>query len=266
LNDTACIAADGTRLHYVIDDYTDRWTQAPTVLFLHGLGECTEAWRGWVPYFARHFRVVRMDLRGFGRSTPMPRDHVWSIDELMADVDSMITHIGAERVHLVGGKSGGTMAMYYAATRPAKVERLAVACAPIVGPRGKSWLGHIEEHGVPSWARVTMPGRFGTALGPQALEWWIEMMSRTPITTLQGYLRWVPGVDITAEVPKIRCPTLVITSRDGPLHDVSEVAGWQRTIPRSELMVVAGDCWHAGGAFPDVCAPATAEFFLRKLP
>jgi pimeloyl-ACP methyl ester carboxylesterase len=134
----------------------------------------------------------------------------------------------------------------------------------VVGPRGTPWLGYIEEQGVPSWARITMPGRFGTALPPAALEWWIELMSKTPLTTLQGYLRWVPGVDITQDVKSIRCPTLVITGSDGPLHKVEETASWQRTIADSELKVVPADCWHAGGAFPDVCAPATAEFFRRE--
>jgi pimeloyl-ACP methyl ester carboxylesterase len=41
-------------------------------LFVHGLAESGEAWRGWVPYFSRRYRVARIDLRGFGRSTPMP--------------------------------------------------------------------------------------------------------------------------------------------------------------------------------------------------
>ena len=42
----------GTQLHYTIDDYTDAWAKPETVLFVHGLAESGEAWRGWVPYFA----------------------------------------------------------------------------------------------------------------------------------------------------------------------------------------------------------------------
>lgn len=36
---------DGCKLVYVIDDFTDPWLAAPTVLFVHGLAESTEAWR-----------------------------------------------------------------------------------------------------------------------------------------------------------------------------------------------------------------------------
>ena len=53
---------DGCKLFYIIDDFTDAWRPAPTVLFVHGLAESTEAWRAWVPHFARRYRVVRLDL------------------------------------------------------------------------------------------------------------------------------------------------------------------------------------------------------------
>src|SRR3972149_1565107 len=77
---------DGCRLFYTVDDYTDAWRPAPTVLFVHGLAESGEAWRAWVPHFARRYRVVRVDLRGFGRSTPMPEEYEWTIDALVDDL------------------------------------------------------------------------------------------------------------------------------------------------------------------------------------
>ena len=55
-------------MFYTIDDHTDAWTEAETVVFVHGFTECTEAWRSWVPHFSRKYRVVRYDQRGFGQS------------------------------------------------------------------------------------------------------------------------------------------------------------------------------------------------------
>ena len=60
------------KLHYLVDDHTDPWTKAETVLFVHGFTECTDAWRAWVPHVSRHYRVLRIDQRGFGLSTPAP--------------------------------------------------------------------------------------------------------------------------------------------------------------------------------------------------
>lgn len=254
---------DGTRMYYRIDDFTDPWKPAKTVLFIHGFGESTEAWRAWVPYFARHYRVLRYDIRGFGQSTPMPADHKWSIDEVMDDINSLLDHLKIDSAHVIGGKSGGTIAMKYAAEFPKRVSKLGLSTAPIKGPYTAGWLEIIETRGVQAWASETMPGRFGTALPPEAIAWWTELMAKTPKSTLQSYLRWVPAVDITADLPRIECPALVMIGDNGPLHQVEEIAAWQKTIRHSELEVIPGDGWHAGGARPDLCAPMTAAFFRR---
>ncbi len=72
-------------MHYEVDDYTDPWTQPETVLLLHGNAESAAMWFGWVPTLARHLRVVRTDMRGFARSTPMPRDYKWTLDRVIDD-------------------------------------------------------------------------------------------------------------------------------------------------------------------------------------
>src|SRR5947209_19951390 len=71
-------------MHYEIDDFTDPWRRpAETVLMLHGNAESGLAWWAWAPTVARQYRVVRPDMRGFGESTPMPRDYPWTLDRLV---------------------------------------------------------------------------------------------------------------------------------------------------------------------------------------
>ena len=57
--------APGVRVHYALDDFTDPWSPAPTVVMIHGLAESGEAFRAFVPALSRRARVVRMDLRGY---------------------------------------------------------------------------------------------------------------------------------------------------------------------------------------------------------
>src|SRR5687768_5024014 len=94
--------SDGNKLFYKSDDFTDPWREAPTILFVHGFAESSEVWRAWVPYFARKCRVIRLDLRGFGRSTPMPEDFKWSLELLVADLVAFIRHLNCGPIHLVG--------------------------------------------------------------------------------------------------------------------------------------------------------------------
>jgi pimeloyl-ACP methyl ester carboxylesterase len=252
----------GVSLHYVIDDYTDPWRAPETILMLHGNAESTEAWRGWVPHLARHYRVVRMDIRGFGQSTPMPADFPWSMNTLLDDIERLIRHLGCQRVHLIGAKSGGSMVLQFAASRPQHVSSVVAVTPPIVAAaRTRQSLTQIEREGVVAWARSTMAGRLGSNVSDAEVNYWVEnIQGRTPRSTLSGYLRWVPGLDIRDEVLKITCPTLVITTTGSGLRTVDSVKAWQEKLANSKLVVLEGDAWHAAGAYPDVCAIEAARF------
>ena len=60
--------SDALRIAYTVDDYTDPWTAAPTVVLLHSAMSSSRRLYAMVPHLARRFRVVRMDLRGHGES------------------------------------------------------------------------------------------------------------------------------------------------------------------------------------------------------
>ena len=257
---------DGCKLYYRVDDYTDPWRESPTALFVHGLAESGEAWRAWVPHFARRYRVVRVDLRGFGRSTPMPAAFKWSMDILLDDLIALIRHLGCERMHLIGAKSGGSMALKLAAERPELVQTLIGVTPPVTSAAGvDAWLERIEKHGVRDWARQTMQGRLGSAVSQAEFDWWADnLQGKTPLSTLQGYLRWVPSLDIRTDVEKITCPTLIITTTGSGLRTVDSVKAWQPRIKNSQLVVLEGDAWHAAGAYPDRCAQATLKFLAEQ--
>ena len=253
---------DGCRLFYTIDDYTDPWRPAPTVLFVHGLAESGEAWRAWAPHFARRYRVVRIDLRGFGRSTAMPEDFEWTISALVDDLVSLIRHLELARVHLIGAKSGGSMTLKLAADHPQLVETLTGVTPPVVGPAGAAeWREFIQKHGMREWACMTMQGRLGRRVSPAEMNWWVDhIQSKTPVSTMMGYLRWVPTMDIRSDVQKIECPTLIINTTGSSMRAADSYAEWQPRIRNSRLLTLEGDAWHAAGAYPDVCAGETLRF------
>jgi len=249
---------DGCQIFYRIDDYTDPWREPETALFVHGLAESGEAWRAWVPYFAGRFRTVRIDLRGFGRSTPMAADYTFTMDALLDDFVALIRHLDCPRVHLIGAKSGGSMTLKFAAEHPELVHTLTAVTPPLTSATGvPEWVAHIEAHGVHDWAKHTMQGRLGSAVSQAEVDWWVEnIQSKTPLSTMRSYLRWVPGLDIRADIEKIAAPTLIMTTTGSGLRTVDGVKAWQPRIRNSELLVIEGDAWHAAGAYPDVCAKA----------
>jgi 3-oxoadipate enol-lactonase len=58
-------ASDGIRIADTIDDFTDPWRQTSTLL-LHAAMGSSKRWYAAVPALCRHYRVVRIDLRGHG--------------------------------------------------------------------------------------------------------------------------------------------------------------------------------------------------------
>ena len=256
------------QMHYEVDDFAEPWREHETVLLLHGNAESAEVWYGWVPHLAAELRVVRPDMRGFGRSTPMPRDYPWSPDRIVDDFLTLMDRLGIERFHLVGAKVGGTMALHFAARHASRVQTLTVLGPPTrpadSAARYLSWVAYIEQNGVESWARSTMAGRLGADFPAAGSEWWIRLMGRTALSTQIGFLSAVPTVDVTPDLPNIRCPTLVITTRENLLYPLDKVQAWQSQIPCSKLLTVPGDSYHIAATAPTQCARATLEFIVAQ--
>ncbi len=261
---------DGARIAWQLDDFTDPWTDAATVLFVHGNSESGRAWDRWVGPFARDFRLLRPDVRGFGDSQPMPSSHAWSLQELSADLAQLLDHLAIGRVHLVGAKLGGLLSLHFAAHYPDRVRSLAVVGSPVSGAeltRGVTPDAQIRDHGVGAWARETMAARLGPQMPPAAHEWWAGYMGRTDRQTQLGFLRALPGFDVRGDLARITCPTLVIaTQADTPVGNPQSVSAWQRQIPRSRLEVIAASGYHAALTAADELAPRVAAFFRQAGP
>lgn len=260
--------APGLDLFYQIDDFTDPWRTPGTILLLHGNAESGEAWYGWVPHLARHYRLVRPDMRGFGRSTAMPADYLWTLDRLIDDFLGLMDDLGVERFHLVGAKIGGTIARAFAARRPERVQTLTVVGTPPplrpgAAERAPELAEGFRTEGVEPWARRTMAGRLGSEFPAQGVAWWIDFMARTAVSTQIGFMGTIACADIRADLPQIRCPTLVITTEHSGLASVEETRAWQRQIADSDLLVLPGDSYHVAASHAERCALATRDFIAR---
>jgi len=256
-------------MHYQVDDFTDPWRQPETILMLHGNAESGLAWYAWVPKLTRAYRVVRPDMRGFGQSTPMPANHAWTLDQLTEDFCRLMDHLGIARFHLLGAKIGGTIARAFAARRPDRLITLTVVGTPPpfrvgAAERVPDLIRDFETHGVEYWARQNMGDRLGSAFPPEGVEWWSKFMGRTAVSTQIGFMGTIACADITTDLPKIACPTLVITTEQSGLGSVDEMRAWQRQIPDSELLVLRGNSYHVAATHATEAAEATLDFIVRR--
>lgn len=257
------------KMHYRVDDFTDPWTQPDTILLLHGNYESGAAWFGWIPQLARNFRMVRPDMRGFGASTPMPRDFPWTLDIVIDDFIRLMDMLKIDRFHLVGAKIGGTIARAFAARRSERVQTLTVAGTPLPIRQNKrdqlaARIKDLDDNGVEPWIRSSMMGRLGDAFPAEGYEWWIRFMSKTSVSTEIGFTSTISCTDIVEDIRRITCPTLVITTEHSPLGSTEQSQAWQQTIPGSQLLVLPGNSYHVAVSEAEKCAIATKDFILKS--
>ena len=99
--------APGVHLHYVVDDYTDPWKNAPCILLQHGNGRSGAFWYSWMPYLSRFYRVVRPDMRGLGKSSAdFDLKSEFTLEHCVEDLVTIIDDLGVQSVHVCGESAG----------------------------------------------------------------------------------------------------------------------------------------------------------------
>jgi pimeloyl-ACP methyl ester carboxylesterase len=118
------ITTNGVKLHYVTQG------EGPLMLMLHGFPEFWYSWRHQIPEFAKDFKVVALDLRGYNDSDKPQDKSAYVMAEFILDVEGVIKGLGYEKCVLVGHDWGGAIAWSFAYAHPEMVERLIVLNIP----------------------------------------------------------------------------------------------------------------------------------------
>jgi pimeloyl-ACP methyl ester carboxylesterase len=95
----------------------------PTVLLLHGTAASLHTWDGWVEQMSPEFRVVRLDLPGFGLTGPHPSGD-YSAAATTDFLERFAAAAGLRRFAIVGSSIGGYFAWRYALRHPEQVSAL----------------------------------------------------------------------------------------------------------------------------------------------
>jgi len=96
------------------------------ILFLHGGpgAGCTEFDRRF--FDPEHFRIVLLDQRGSGRSTPIGELSNNSMADTTRDIEQLRTTLGIDRWHIFGGSYGSTISLYYSQKFPERCKSLTI--------------------------------------------------------------------------------------------------------------------------------------------
>ncbi len=108
------------QIYYEYHNPSDR--AGTGVLFLHGLGSCSEDWGLQIPIVRECYWVLTLDMPGHGRSS---QPAGWpSIEDMALQIASVVKEQAEMPVHVVGLSLGGAVAMQLALAHPEVVRSL----------------------------------------------------------------------------------------------------------------------------------------------
>jgi 3-oxoadipate enol-lactonase len=257
-------------LHLEIIDAAAPWAgAAPLIVFHHGIGATADIWADWLPALVDRYRIARFDTLGFGRSTVPGPGHAWSLDGLAADVLAVARAAGRDRFHFVGESLGGTVGLLLASRRPDALLSLTASNASHRGgsiQRAAEWREFIRTRGMAAWAEMMTPLRLDRErVSPAQWRWFERTQAEASADSVLGLADVLIGTDLTAELARIRVPTLLLAPGKSPFVPLTVMEEIHAAIPGSELRVFPDarhglPCSHGAA-----CGRALRDFHDRRV-
>jgi pimeloyl-ACP methyl ester carboxylesterase len=229
----------------------------PHVTLLHGVGSHLQAWDDVVAALRNDFTLLRYDLRGHGRSGNPPAPY--RLDDYIADLAALLDAQSVARTALVGFSFGGMIVSAFAVRHPERVRKLAIVSA-VAGrtPEQRSAVVKRADELARGGATMTVGAAIERWFTPEFRERHPDIVERQIKRVLgndpAGYAaayRVFAESEVIGELPRIGCPTLVMTGE----HDMNSTAAMARAMHerirgsrlvilpryRHSLLIEAGD-------------------------
>lgn len=255
------VNANGLTLH--VSESGD--PNGPAVVFANSLGTDLRLWDRLLPFLPSELRYVRFDLRGHGLSE-CPTEP-YSLGDLTADAEGLMTALGLTQATFVGLSVGGMIGQLLALRRPDLLSALVLSNTASQMGTPEMWqnrISAIKTDGLPAMQDGILDRWFGpTYRGSVDAQLWGAMLSRTPKEGYLGCCAAIAQADLRDSTAALHLPVLAIGgSEDGasPPDLVKTMAG---SIANASCQIIDGvghlPCVENPEAFADVLVPFLKE-------
>ncbi len=239
---------DGIALYY------EEAGSGTPVVFVHEFAGDLWSWEPQLRHFARRFRVIAFNARGYPPSDVPERPEHYSQARAVADIKSVLDHLGVKKAHVVGLSMGGFATLHFGLTHPQRALSLVVAgCGYGAEPERRAAFqreaeeiaASIERDGMEAFAARYGKGPTRVQFAnkdPRGFAEFRERLARhsargSALTQL-GVQRARPSLyDFADALAKLEVPTLIVTGdEDWPCLNPGLFL--KRTIPTAALAVI----------------------------
>jgi len=256
------IKADGCIMHAEIEGPE----HAPVLMLSNSLGTDLHMWDEQVAPFTAHFRLVRYDRRGHGKSS-VPKGP-YSMDQFGRDVLAVLDGLGIERANWCGLSMGGMVGIWLGANAPQRLGKLILSNTSSYFADKTVWNDRIKlvrEKGLSAVVETTMERWFTKGFRERSPERMAPIRRMFLATSVEGYAACgeaIRDMDLRPLLARITAPTLVIAGRydaGTPLEAGEFIA---QHIPKARLAVL--ETAHiANIEQPKIYADTVLEFLLH---
>lgn len=232
------IQSNGARLNAQIEGPE----RAPVLMLCNSLGTDLHMWDDQVPAVTRHFRLLRYDRRGHGKSEA-PRGP-YNMEMLGRDALAVMDGMGVQKVNWCGLSMGGMVGMWLGANAPERVDRVVLSNTAAYMADKQIWNGRfktVRDGGMAAIADGTMERWFTEGFrkrAPQAVARLKQMVLDTPVEGYIGCGEAVRDMDHREIIRNITAPTMIIAGRQDPGTTVEAAEFLRDRIPGSKLVVL----------------------------
>jgi len=257
------IQSNGCPIHVEVEGPANK----PVLMLSNSLGTTLHMWDPQVAALTEHFRLVRYDRRGHGKSG-VPAGP-YTMEMLGRDVLAILGTLGIEKVNWCGLSMGGMVGMWLGANAPERIERLILSNTSAYMADKEIWNGRIRqvrEKGLESIVPGTMERWFTKDFRdaePKKVQWLTEMFLTTKP---EGYIACgeaVRDMDHREIIRSIKARTMIIAGRHDPATTVEAAEFIRSRIPGASMTVI--DAAHiANVEQPHDYADRVLGFLLQK--
>lgn len=229
-------------LHHVLDGPSG----APVLVLTGSLGTNLSMWDPQARALAHRFRVLRVDIRGHGRSPVPPGPY--TLAELGGDLVALLDRLQIERANLCGLSIGAMISLWVAAHAPGRVDRLIACCtsarfAPEAAAAYRERAARVRAEGLEPIADGVLARWFTPAFAahqPQTVAALRAGLVATPPEGYAGCCEALADLDLHPALPAVQAPTLVLAGEEDQATPPEHGRAIAEAIPGAELKLVPG--------------------------
>ncbi|MFI6583593.1 3-oxoadipate enol-lactonase [Embleya sp. NPDC050493] len=216
---------------------------APVLILGPSLGTELGMWDTQIPELSRHHRVLRYDLRGHGRSHPVPGTA--SVGDLVGDVLTLADSYGIKRFAYAGVSLGGAVGLWMGVHHSERLTALIACCSSARFGEPQAWLDRaatVRSQGMRQLADTVIQRWFTPEYvrrEPAAVQRILDMLYACPPEGYAGCCDALARYDLRAELGRIDVPTLVIGAERDPSTPLEHARELAAGIPGATLVEVA---------------------------